>query len=337
MSVVVNVLVGVGVVLAVVGALILLAKRGVFDPDRNEDSQAERDELAESVGSQDFHIPFRRRVGSWSGPYKVFVASLVLLSLLVLYGVYDVMRTGAPASQYLPTEARFGLVALVGIAGGVKLKSWFDSQIGKLTVIYERTGQEDIVERIPYARTGVSRRNGRVTLPEVADNRLLGLFWRFRQVGEDRRLRAEEKPLDDVIQHLLPDHAKQLPDDGGYQVRTQEDGDKVLSGATSVADVSYSSPKSLSDERSVELREQRRRKEAELSAVQATNTELQNTIRTMEKKIKNQEYKDREELLSDFEDFSEMFSKAQEKLSTDDKSNGTTPPVAADGETEANA
>jgi hypothetical protein len=318
MSWLTDVAVGAGVVITVVGTLIWLAKKGYFEPDTNEQSQEEREELSDSVGGQDFHIPSRRHVGSWSLPYKVFVGSLVLLVVSVGVATYQVMKTGSPVQQYLTREVRYGMVALIGVAGGARLKSWFDSQIGTLAVVYERTGQENVVETINFARQGVRRRNGVVTLPEVARNRLLGLFWRYRQVGEDRRLRGEDKPLDDVVTHQVPDHGDELPDGDGWIVTTREDGDEVLSGATSTADVTYSSPNSLSDERATQLREQKRRKEAELRAVQATNAELYKQIKKMRKKIENEEYQDRTDLIEDFSDFAEMYS----TLRVDIKENG---------------
>ncbi|WP_227132343.1 hypothetical protein [Halorubellus salinus] len=325
MSAVTEVAVGLAVVVLVVGSMIWLAKKGFFAPDTNEESQEERQELEESSGSQDFSIPFRKRARSWSGPYKMFVGSCVLLAVLVGYGAWDVMRTGAPASKYLTGEVRFAAIALVGVAGGVKLKAWFDSQIAYLTVEYERKGARDLIERVPYARTAVKNHGGRTYVQEVADSRLLGLFWRFRQVGEDRRLRGGEKPLDDVVTHQVPDHGKEVPGDHGYHVRTQEQGDIVLEGATSSADVTYSSPSSLSSERAVELREEKKRKDASLNATKATNAHLQKQIRSMEKKIENNEYRDREDLLEDFSRFKEMSSMRVEVEDTTERTNGQQP------------
>jgi len=292
------------VVITIVGALIWLGKRGFFEPGANEDAEDEREELG--AERQDFRIPYRRRVKSWSGPMKVFVGSLVLLGLGVGVATYQIMKTGSPAQQYLTREVRYGLVAVIGIAGGVRLKSWFDDQIAYLTVIYERAGTENLVELIPYARTRVRRRDGVVTVSEVADSRLLGLFWRYRQRGEDRRLRGGEKPLDDTISHLVPDHGDELPDGEGFHVQTRQDGDQILEG-DSIADVSYASPNSLSDERATRIREEKKRKEAELQGVKATNAELYQQITKMRKRIKNDEYRDREELIEDFSEFSDMF------------------------------
>lgn len=331
-----EVAIGAAVVIAVVGTLVWLGKRGFFEPDTNTESQEEREEHADSIGSQDFRIPFRKRVGSWSLPYKVFVASLGLVGVLGGVMTYQVMKTGSPVQQYITREVRYGLIALVGVGGGVYLKRWFDAQVGSLYVTYERAGQENITERIPYAKQAVRRRNGVRTLPEIAESRLLGLFWRYRQVGEDRRLRGGDKPLDDVISHKVPDHGEQLPDDEGYAVTTRAEGDEILSGATSTADVTYASPNSLSDERATQLREQNRRKDAELRAVQATNAELYKQIRKMRKKIENEEYQHRTDLIEDFDDFAEMFSTLRVNIK-DEASDGSTSALENGENKEANA
>lgn len=319
--------IGAAVVIAVVGALIWLGKKGFFEPDANEDAEEEREELGTAAGSQDFRIPYRRRVTAWSAPMKVFVGSLVLLGLGVGVAGYHVMKTGSPYQQFLTREVRYAGVALIGIAGGVRLKGWFDSQIEHLTVTYERAGQENLVEEIPFARTKVRRRDGVITIPEVADSRLLSLFWRFRQRGEDRRLRGGEKPLEDVITHLVPDHGDELPS-GGFHVQTRKEGDEVLAG-NSLADVTYASPNSLSDERATQIREEKKRKEAELQGVKATNAELYQEIRKMRKKIKNDEYRDRQELIEDFDKFSSFFRSFSVSIrdelgnGSDESTNGT--------------
>lgn len=315
-------LIGLLVAVGVVGTLIWLAKRGYFEPDVNEDVE-EREALAENAGQRDFHIPYRRRVGAWSLPYKVFVGSLLLLGLAGGVTAYQIMRTGSPAHQYVTTEVQFAIVAVVGVAGGVRLKSWFDGQVGYLDVIYERAGQEPLVERIPYAHRDVRRREGTTTVPEIAGTRLLGLFWRYRQVGEDRRLRGADKPLADVINVGVPDHGVERPDGSGFVVRTREDGDQVLEGATVTADVSFASPNSLSDERSIQIREEKKRKEAELRAVQATNAELNQQLRKMRKKIENEEYKDRTELMRDLEDFGNVLNSFSVSIEDETTRNGS--------------
>jgi hypothetical protein len=315
-------LIGIVVAVGVVGGLIWLAKRGYFEPDVNDDVE-QREALADSTGDQDFRIPYRRRVSAWSLPYKVFVGSLGLLAVAGGVTAYQFMRTGSPAHQYVTLEVRYAIVAVVGVAGGVRLKGWFDSQVGYLDVIYERAGQEPLVERIPYAQQDVRRREGTTTVPEIAQSRFLGLFWRYRQVGEDRRLRGADKPLEDVINQAVPDHGVERPDGSGYVVRTCDGGDQVLEGATVTADVTYASPNSLSDERAIQVREEKKRKEAELRAVQATNAELNQQIRKMRKKIENEEYKDRTELMRDLADFSDMLNSFNVSIEDETSRNGS--------------
>jgi hypothetical protein len=326
------------VVLAIVGVLIWLAKRGVFQPDGNEDADQEAEEVGTTTGTGNYRIPYRRRVKAWSGPMRVFVASLVLLGLVGGVAAYQILKTGSPAQQYLTQEVRIGLAVVIGVAGGVYLKSHFDSQIGWLNIVYERAGQTNLVERVPYAQQGVRRREGMISVPEVSDNRLLGLFWRYRLRGEDRRLRAGEKPLADPIRHGIPDHGEEFPDTEGALVLTSQDGDEILDGDSSV-DVTYSPPNTLSKERATQIREKSNRKEAELQGAKATNAELYSQIRKMRKKIKNDEYRDRQALLEDFDKFSSYLNSftvsVQDELSSSDESkngaseNGQTPEVDA--------
>lgn len=332
-----DIAVGVIVVVAVVGGIIWLARRGTFEQESADETGEEREEFSESVGQQDFHIPFRRRIKTWSGPYKVFVGSLSLLAGLALVGGYQVMKTGSPADQFLSSRVRIAASALIGIAGGVKLKEWFDSQLGYLDIEYEQPGRPPVVERIPYAKNSTRRSSGAARVAEVAQNRLFGLFWRYRQVGEDRRLRGADKPLDDVITHKVPDHAAERPDGSGFQISTHEGGDKVLSGATSAADVTYSSPNSLSDERAIQLREQKKRMEVQLRAMEATNGQLYQRVEKLEKKIDNDEYRDRTELMEDLDRFSSFLSTFTVELDEKGKSNGDGSAVENGEKAEASA
>lgn len=327
--------IGIAIVLLVVVALIYIARKGYLEPEStNEDDLEEREHLTET-GREDFRIPYRRRVSSWSAPMKVFVGSLVLVGLVAGFATYQIMRTGSPAHQYITREVRVGLIAIVGVAGGVKLRAWFDDQIAYLDVEYERPGQEPVVERIPYAKTGEHVTDGDLTVPQVASNRLLGLFWRYRQIREDRQLRGEDKPLDDVVRLLVPGHAVERPDGSGYHLTTKEEGDVILSGATSIADRTFRSPNQLSTERAAQLREANKRKNAELEATRATNAELNQQIRRMRKKIENREYRDREELMKDFKEFTDYLGAVGFDLTESSPDHNGSSGVEQDAEAEA--
>lgn len=326
MSVVGQLAIGAVVVVAVVGSLTFLARKGFFEPeDVNEQSQEEREELSESIGNEDFRIPYRDRVSAWSGPYKALVGALVLLVIGGGVATWQMLKTGSPAEQYLTSEMRTAAVAVIGVGGGVWLRGWFEKQVGRLIVVYERAGQANLVDVVEYAKTGVRRQNGKVTVPEVASNRLLGLFWRYRQVGEDRRLRSGQKPLSDVVNHLVPDHANELPDGDGWAVQTTAEGDRIITGANSTADIAYGSPNTLSDEQATKNRGKLERKDAVLSATKATNAELIQQIEKMQKKIKNEEYAARAELIEDFDRFSEMFQRASIEIRDETSSSSSGP------------
>lgn len=315
--------IGAFVVISVVGSLIYLGKNGYFEPDDvNEQSQQDREQLSDSISSEDFQVPFRDRVSAWSGPYKALVVSIVLIMVGGGVATWQILKTGSPAQQYLTSEVRTAAIALIGVGGGVWLRGWFNRQVGRLILVYERAGQANIVDIVEYARTGARRKDGKVTVPEIASNRLFGLFWRYRQVGEDRRLRSGEKPLSDVVTHLVPDHGNELPNGEGWAVQTSADGDRVITGASSTADVTYSSPNTLSDEQATKNREMLKRKDAVLNATKATNAELNQQIQKMQKKLENEEYAARSELIDDFDKFSDMFQRATLEVRDETSSNG---------------
>lgn len=313
------IMLGVIAVVILVGGMVWLAKKGYFEPDTNEGSLEERDELAEQVGEQDFRIPLRRRVKAWSLPMKVFVGSLALFVLAAAFATYRVMKTGSPADRYLTWEVQLGIVAAVAIAGGVHLERRFDEQIATVDVEYERTGQPNTTERFHYARNRARTVDGDTVVPVIADTRLLGLFHRYRQVGEERRLRGADKPLDDIFTIKVPPHATEKPG-GGYHVTTKASesddraGDVVLKGATASADLTFSSPNSLSDERAVEIREKINRKDAQLQAIKATNAQLQQELRKLRKAIENDEYEAEEDVLDKLERFSDMMNSGTIRL-----------------------
>jgi len=132
----------------------------------------------------------------------------------------------------------------------------------------------------------------------------------------------------------VPDHAVELPN-GDYHVRTKEGGDKTLSGANSSADITYSSPNSLSDEKAIQIREEKRRKEIELKQAKATKAELYQRVEKLEKAIRNDEYQDRDQLMEDLDRFSSFLSTFTVEL--DEKNGNGDASALDDGEQEAAA
>jgi hypothetical protein len=172
--------------------------------------------------------------------------------------------------------------------------------------MYEREGERPRCERVPFMADSREFRDGDAIVKEVANSRLFGLVWRYRQVAERRGLRHSESLPEDVVEHMLPEHAWETPD-GNVIIRTHSEGDQVLTGATE-PDKTYSSPRQLSREEAIRLREERRRINAELANVKATNAQLMRQIRTLRKQLKNEEYNEREDLIKDLGELLEQFA-----------------------------
>lgn len=289
--------VGVIAAVGVVAIAIYLAKRGLFDPSEEDES---RDELRERQSREDWSIPARKRVKALPGPLRVLLVGMVVVTVIVSYGLYQYFRTGAPADSFLTTEVQFGAVAFVGVVLGIGLARWFDKRRRSLWVAYEGEGEEPQVGEIPVMTDDQEVRDGRQVVKELARNRLLGLFNRYRQVGERRELRSNQSLPSDRVEHLVPDHSINLPS-GDFFVETQSEGDKVLSGGSS-ADLTYRSQNQMSYEESVTLRERMSRLRSRMRAVKATNAQLMDDIKKLRKEIENREYQEREALVEEIDE-----------------------------------
>lgn len=302
---------GVLAVILTVGGITWLARSGRLEPDStNEESLEERDEMHSHRES--FDIPVRKRIGSWSGPMKVFVLALGAFGVLVAATGYFALKTGSPVKTYVPEWAYMVAVGLFGVGAGVRLKNKFDEEIGRLNVVYERTDGAPKTEQVLFAKDRVGSLEGNPKVPEIA-GRWLGLFPRYRMIGEHRELRGGQKPLNDILEHAVPDHGVELPN-GDYVVTTREEGEVYMKGATSRADITYRSTNSLSDERAQELRAKNSQMEARVKTLSALNSDLDSQLNKMRKRLENEDYKTRQDLMEDFQQFSDMYSTLNVKI-----------------------
>lgn len=309
---------GVLVVLLVVGGLIWLARTGRLEPkNTNAESPAERDEM--QAHRESFNIPASKRIGAWSGPRKAFFFGLAALGVVGAATGYFALKTGSPVKTYVPDWGYVVAVGLFGVGAGVRLDRYFDDMIGTIDVVYEQSDGPPKAEQIEFAKTRVGSLEGNPKVPEVAD-RLFGLFPRYRLVGEHKELRGSQKPLGDILEIAIPDHGVEMPN-GDYHVTTKAEGEILLTGATSRADITYGSTNSLSDERAQEIRSEKNQLEARNRTLSALNAELNSQVRTMSKRLENEDYKTREELVDDFERFSDIANAMNVKIS-DDRGNG---------------
>lgn len=291
-----TVAVGVFAVLALVLGVIWLARSDILDPSDDDES---RDELRARQDSEDWTIPLRKRYKALPGPARILIIALTATAIAAAYALVQFFRTGAPADSFLNREVQYAIVGVVGVVGGIYVTRWFDRRAARVFVAYD-SEDEDEVESIPYMKDSTRVRNGEKVIKELSKGRLLGLWWRYRQVGERRELRESNQSLpEDLIEHQIPRHAIELPT-GDYVVSTRADGDIVLSGGAN-PDKSYQSKNQMSYEESVRLRERYRRMRTRLRAAEATKAELSNEVKRLRKMIENREYREREDLINDLD------------------------------------
>lgn len=298
---------GVGFILLFLLGIWAMAKRDVFTTESgNKDTAEERVEQRDELRNENYGVPLRARIGSYSTPAK---AALLALLVAVGYGgfiLYKLAQTGAPATKYLNTDLAIVTVSVIGIATGFHVRGRYESRIGKLYNIYERAGRPPEVEKIEYFKHE-SLKDGEDTLIQrLHPTKLLGVFRRHYHIGEHRQLRAGRKPHKDVVTDAIPagNHAVEL-DDGIY-VNSTRGKPIYMDSPTSPADVRYKSPDNLSAERAAEMREGKRRAEIRRRGAETTSAIKDDVIEDLATMLENEEWQDREDLISLLERYESM-------------------------------
>lgn len=298
---------GTVLIFAGVGMILWLVKRGTFEPDAtNTDTAAEREELRARDRADEWTVPLRRRYKTLPGAARIMIVVMAVLVVLLVAVVYRTLQAGRPLTALVDYRVAAGSLALLGVVAGVRVERSLRDRVRRAYVAYESEGGEPAVEVVPFMAGDREYRDGEQIVKEVASSRLFGLVWRYRQVAERRGLRESDSLPEDIVEHLIPDHAWETPD-GNVVIRTREGGDEVLADPAQ-PDKAYSSPRQLSREESIKLREERRRIRAELNNVKATNAELMRQIRTLRKQLKNREYQEREDLIDELGEVLEQFA-----------------------------
>lgn len=323
MSPLVLILIVGGLLLAGVGLVVWIVKRGTFE-QANTQSSEERSELSARNRAEDWTVPLRRRYKALPGPARFLVGVLVLLVVAFSALMYHILQSGKPLGQVVDVRLAAASIGVIGVVGGIRLERSLRDRARYAYVFYERDNGDPDCERIPFMSRSREFRDGTEIVKEVSNSRLFGLVWRYRQVAERRGLRETDSLPEDIVEHMLPAHAWECPD-GNIVIRTHAKGDKVLSGPTE-PDKTYSSPRQLSREESIKQREERKRLQAELDNIKATNAQLMRQIRTLRKSIKNEEYHEREDLIDDLGQLLEQFA----PLVNDQHDNGQSRPDPAE-------
>ena len=298
------------VVLLVLGYLI--DRLGVFEDSRAA-TGAERVDRSEDGPETRPRIPVRDKPRQL--PFELKVLSFCVMAIVGVIGfyAYQFLKNGSPAEFQYTTQAQYAAVAVLAMGAGIAYRGRKDSDVGEVHLINESENGEVDSERTIYFRLSAAepQDDGRLLIKELRDERLFGLFRRYKLVGHDRKLRAD-RPLGDIITHEIHPDAVEL-DDGKWVMRTQ--GQIVVDGGTNKpADYRYHPPMRLPYEKMVKQQEQMRKKDIQMKSLRAQLAEAHGQLDDLMRILENGEYRQREELKDDLRDIKELVGPSQEHV-----------------------
>lgn len=297
-------------VLIVIGYLV--ERWGVFEDSRAA-TGSDRVDRSEERPETRPRIPVRDKPRQLPFELKVISLCLVGISGIVGFYIYQFLKNGSPAEFQYTTQAQYAVTALIGVGVGVAYRGYKDAAVGEVHLINESENGEVSSERTVYfdRSTAEPQDDGRMLVRELRDERLFGLFRRYKLAGHDRKLRSD-RPLGDIVTHEL--HADAVELEGGkWVMRTQ--GEIVVGGGSDKpADYRYHPPMRLPYEKQVKQQEQMRKMEIEMKSLRAqlsaAHGEMDDLIRTIE----SGEYREYERVKSRLEDAKELVQPGQEHV-----------------------
>jgi len=295
------------VVLLVLGYLI--ERWGVFEDSRAA-TGAERVDRTDDGPDTRPRIPVRDKPRQL--PFELKVLSFCVMAIVGVIGfyAYQFLKNGSPAEFQYTTQLQYAAVALFAMGAGVAYRGRKDGHVGEIHLINEsETGEVDSERTIYFdLRSAQPQDDGRMLVKELRDERLFGLFRRYKLVGHDRKLRAD-RPLGDIITHELHSDAVEL-EDGKWVMRTQ--GEIVVDGGTNKpADYRYHPPMRLPYEKMVKQQEQMRKMRIDMKSLRAEKAEAHNRLDDLIRILENSEYRQREDVKSDIKDIKDLVEPGQ--------------------------
>lgn len=283
--------IGIALVVVVFLSILLFYLRRRWNKMRqdNDDTTAERQEEADRA--QDTSVPVRTRVSHMPLPAKAMLFSFVVILGIIVWQVYSYMKTGSGTQILYAHSTQLFIVGMVGAVTMGFYERRRSSSEGKLINIYEPdhlNGEtEPTVEQIPIQKDDVTGGEGSLLATEYTNSRLFFLWRRPKRIAEDEKLRNEPgvyRPIEDQIQHQIPDHAVEVAD-GIWINRTS--GRETVKSPISEADYEYQSPKVLSMEQYLRIRSDNEQIKMTYREVMAKNARQSEIIEALEHEIDN--------------------------------------------------
>lgn len=288
--------IAIGIIAVAIVLLIIWAldRWNVFGDDReNPDSGTDRVKQ-EARRSGDYSVSWLKKHKTLTMPAKVIVLAVGGIILSTGVYAYFTFKAGAPAEVPYANALQAGVIAIIGILGGVTYRAKKDRDRGRLDIIYEdQGGDEESTETIWYGKSeATTNTHGNKIVYEHFPTRILGLFGRRKLVAHDRELRSRRTVLSDRIAHEIPSHAVEIDADH-YQIRTQ--AQETTEGVSNAADYQYRSPIEMPYESYLQQKEQIEKYKMRLDTKDAKLGEAQSLLSDLQRRMQDSERFDRQD------------------------------------------
>jgi hypothetical protein len=255
-------------------------------------------------------IPITARAKGLSSSAKIMFGSMALLFVVLGIFIYQTLSTGSPAEILFADQLRTGAIALVGVVGGIIATNMAQKNEGYLYNIYETDSGDTRTEIIPVDTSGIDNdSDGRPVVTEYKSRRLLGLFRRYKHVGEDAQLDGTHRAPGKPVKHQIADHAVEVKDGEWFQ-RTS--GRNDTNNPHMEHDYTYSSPVELSYDAYLNMGESVRRMRERLHGAEATISVLEKELGKLRDMLETGEYNAEDKILDKFERMSHIMSTGQQ-------------------------
>ena len=257
-------------------------------------------------------IPITARAKGMSRPAKVMFGSIGLLFVVLAIFVYQTLSTGSPAEILFADQLGTAAVALVGVVGGVIITNAASRNEGHVYNIYETNSGDTRTEVVPVDTSGIEADSeGHDVVAEYHPRRFLGLFRRYKHVGEDAELDGTHRAPGKIIKHQIADHAVEV-DDGVWVQRTS--GRDDTKSPSVEPDYIYDAPIELAYDTYLNMQESVRRMEQRLKGAQATIAVLERELNKLRDRLETGKYKTEDAVLDRFD---KMMGIIQQQPQTD--------------------
>ena len=303
---------------ALLGVVLLHRRRRDKEPEdaTEQVNSAPQNRGASHGGGGSHHtpsdIPVRSHYQALSMPGKVLVATVSGLLVFVLVMVVQYFRTGSPMDVWFIQHVYAVVAVTIGFGLGIVAQNAARRNEGILHVEYEDPeGGDPETDRTPVKVTGKTDSNGNQIVTEYQNRRAFGLFRKERLLAQDPELCESEKPPEKPIDHMIPDHAREIGPNRWFIRCTKRDPQKT---PDTPADWEYSSPMDVPIEVHLRREQKLNQQETIIQSVRAQLRSAEDEVERLATVIESGKDDVKQEVFDEFRVFKDLLSSGRRQL-----------------------